>query len=52
MLRDALEDNNSDHQAPGAPTTTTSYHSITSLRQAKGEDERSRSSNGMKTNQY
>jgi len=51
MLRDALEDNNSDHQAPGAPTTT-SYDSIRSLRQAKGEDERSRSSNGMKTNQY
>ncbi len=51
MIRDAFEDNNSDHQTPGAPTTA-SYHSSTSLRQAKWEDERSRSSNGMKTNQY
>ncbi len=34
MIRDAFEDNNSDHQTPGAPTTA-SYHSSTSLRQAK-----------------
>lgn len=51
MIREQLDDNNSDRQTPGAPNTTT-YHSSTSLRSEQNHGkERSRPSSAMKLNQ-
>jgi hypothetical protein len=48
MLRDELEDDNSDHQAPGAATNLNN----TSLRYGQETDQRARPTGEMKTNRY
>jgi hypothetical protein len=49
LLREELDDNDSNPQAPGGPIKT-SYESSTSLRREPGEIERSQPSSGMKPN--